>query len=53
MARKQKFEVIARNLRTLELAFGKQDPRYFICTERRAAREVATFAATLRPPRRQ
>jgi predicted nuclease of predicted toxin-antitoxin system len=48
---KTKFEVIARNLRRIEAALVKSDPRYFICTEQRI-REVPTFSATLRPRRK-
>jgi predicted nuclease of predicted toxin-antitoxin system len=50
---KVKFEVIARNLRTLEQAYQAKDPRYYLCTESRRAREVPTFSATFRPPRRK
>ena len=47
-----KFEVLARNLRTLESALTTREPRYFVCTERRSAREVATFSTALGTPRR-
>jgi predicted nuclease of predicted toxin-antitoxin system len=49
---KMKFEVIARNIRTVEMALKSGRPRYYICTERRAAREVPSFAATFRPRRK-
>jgi len=47
-----KFEVLARNLKGLDTAFVTRQPRYFVCTETRAAREVPTFSAALGTPRR-
>lgn len=48
---KMKFEVLARNIQTIEAALQKDRPRYFICTEKRM-REVSSFAATFRPRRK-
>lgn len=42
---KEQFEVIARQIRTLEDRFGDRQPRYFFLRATGQPREVSTFAA--------